>query len=138
MSDSIYKKLINALFKLSGSQAMINRDDKQSITVNATGTPVSFVAPKDGYIFVRALGAVNASEVSVAGDYTVLGGSTATSTYVGISTPIKKGEQATITIRSTQSQTISDYRAYFVALVGGELSAFLRWLNRGFGEVCYG
>ena len=114
-----FKSLINALFKLSGGQAMINRDDKQSITVNAIGTPVSFVAPKDGYIFVRALGAVSAAEVLVGENYTVLGGSTATSTYVGISTPIKKGEQAKITIRSTQGQTISDYRAYFSALVGG-------------------
>lgn len=44
MSDSIYKKLTNALFKLSGGQAM--PQSQYTETTSAT-----YIAPADGWVF---------------------------------------------------------------------------------------
>ena len=45
------KKLINALFKLSGGQAMPNK--QSNVITHSFSTSTSFVAPSDGYVCLR-------------------------------------------------------------------------------------
>lgn len=51
MSDSIYKKLTNAHFKLSGGQAMPN--EQSNVITHIFTESTSFVAPSDGYVCLK-------------------------------------------------------------------------------------
>lgn len=46
------KSLINALFKLSGGQAMPN--EQSNVITHSFSSPTSFVAPSDGYVCLVA------------------------------------------------------------------------------------
>ena len=54
MSDNIYKKLTNALFKLSGGQAMPNFSSDQ-VTSTLTNGESNLVAPFDGYLLLHSV-----------------------------------------------------------------------------------
>lgn len=127
------KSLINALFKLSGGQAM---PDSREIQVTSNTGTNTFTPPADGYFvigvsrsgdeygYVNIWGGINSSSTT---------GNTAATAYpqARAFVPCKKGK----TISYSAEGTID--RSAFVYLVGGGLIAFCSWFKRGFGEVCY-
>lgn len=134
MSDSIYKKLVNALFKLSGGQAM--PEIGEIATVSVVGD-LTYTAPADGYISLSALGQTSdwkrvSLQIDVI-DFLIQG----TSQYFASGwIPVKKGQSVKVSLKNGSNDVAGSL--IFMKLVGGGLTAFLRWLKRGFGEVCYG
>ena len=130
MSDSIYKKLTNALFKLSGGQAM----PKYSSPIEHSGSG-TYVAPYDGYIQIHGVAGAELDEaqlsindIRIANLIAVVAGN-----WLDFIVPVHKGDNCLVGI--TGSGSLANVRFY--KTFGGGLTAFLRWLKRGFGEVQY-
>ena len=129
MSDSIYKKLTNALFKLSGGQAM---PSAEVVSVSKTSDN-NYVAPSDGYFTLDGEQAIgNGSYLHGTSSGLALITASLQGQGAKLYSPAKKGSTVFLFASQYTSSNIS-----FTKLVGGGLTAFWRWLSRGFGEVCY-
>ena len=124
------KKLTNALFKLSGGQAM---PSAETIVVSPTSDN-NHIAPSDGYFTLggeQALG--NGSYLHGTSSGLALITASLAGQGAKLYIPAKKGSTVFLFASQYKSQNIT-----FNKLVGGGLIAFCRKLCRGFGEVCYG
>lgn len=131
MSDNIYKKLVNALFKLSGGQAMPTHN------YVALGAGISTcTATFDGYLktYLKTIG-TNAPWFNIAiygGISTNLAPVNFVNAISCVCIPVRKGD--TINFQTSECE-IGDVQLF--KLVGGGLTTFCCWLKRGFGEVAY-
>ena len=137
MSDSIYKKLVNALFQLSGSRAMPVPDANLATTIYvgiATGNQnFDYIAPTDGYLCATANSSTENAELTITfGDMSTGVPAAAPGWGLRCFAPLKKGTNCIVGTIGLASVNIKFYK-----LVGGGLTAFVRWLKRGFGEVCH-
>lgn len=121
MSDSIYKKLINALFKLSGEQAMPNGNLKINIPIEPGSSKTTYVAPDNGFIKLRALGHVTALEIDSNNQYGVLSGVEGdVVSNNSLFLPVKKGDSVGLLMRpQTGLEISSDRSCDFYHLMGG-------------------
>ena len=128
------KSLLNALFKLSGSQAMPDSREIQIASNQGTNT---FIPPENGYL---VLGASRAGETY--GYVNIWGGINSSSTTGNTNAvaftqargfvPCKKGKQVSYSLIGNID------RSAFVYLVGGGLKLISELLFRQFcGEVCH-
>lgn len=127
------KSLINALFKLSGGQAMPSNLWRD---LDTTGT---ITAPSDGWITLRVKSTVDGANPWYAIDSSsgLIQNYNASPFIDGGAccvTPVRKGDTLTV---QTQSCVIDFVRFCPTVGSGGGLSAFCRKLCRGFGEVAY-
>lgn len=136
MSDSIFKKLVNALFQLSGSRAMPNYNGQiLGVTLINEQTVVS---PVNGYLRVHAVVTDNGgedNEVNIAVSSTnriVTTQGKNNGNWIDFLFPVQKGVSYRFGFLNIQTA-----RYDIFPLVGGGLTAFVRWLKRGFGEVQY-
>ena len=130
------KKLINALFQMSGSRAMPNYNGQISgVTLVNKQTVVS---PVNGYLRVHGEVSDNGgedNEVNVTISSTnriVTTQGKNNGNWIDFLFPVQKGVSYEFGFLNIQTA-----RYDIFPLVGGGLRAFLRWLKRGFGEVCY-
>lgn len=136
MSDSMYKKLVNALFKLSGSQAMPNYNGKISGVTLVNNQSVT--AAVNGYLLVHAevsdTNAINDVSVTLSNsDRIVTTQGNREGNWVDFLFPIQKGVTYVFNFLNIQTA-----RYDIFPLVGGGLTAFWRKLFGVFEEVCYG
>ena len=115
MSDSIYKKLVNALFKLSGSQAMPSASSITIISSDNTDE-VTYVAPADGYVslmtkYVTENGTIQLYDETV--DFAFQTYKKDASTRMKFYIPVRKGD----TIKKQGALTVD--KMIFNYLVGG-------------------
>ena len=134
MSDSIYKKLTNALFKLSGGQAMPN--EQSNVITHSFSESTSFIAPSDGYVCLRVEDSrttwYRLSLITNSMDYLFNNDAGA---YFGSGWfAVKKGA----TIESSLNSGVSGVIKFISSVGGGGLRAFCRKLFSVCGEVCYG
>lgn len=115
------KSLINALFKLSGGQAMPNGDLRINIPIEPSNSKITFVAPDNGFIRLRALGHVNALEIDSNNQYGVLSGIEGNAiSNNSLFLPVKKGDIVGLLMRpQTDFEISSDRSCTFYHLVGG-------------------
>ena len=114
MSDSIYKKLVNALFKLSGGQAM----PKYSSPIEHSGNG-TYAAPYDGYIQIHgAAGAegdetqLSINDIRIANLIAVVAGN-----WLDFIVPVHKGDNCLVEI--TGSDSLVNVR-FYKTVVGGD------------------
>ena len=121
MSDSIYKKLINALFQMSGSRAMPNGSLKINIPIEPGNSKITYVAPDNGFIRLRALGHVTALEIDSNNQYGVLTGIDGdVFSNNCLFLPVKKGDIVGLLMRPQTGLEISlDRSCEFCHLMGG-------------------
>ena len=127
------KSLTGTLFKMSGGQAMPSANYIDLPLNSPHDTLKDYIAPCDGYLAVLTddtNGWAECRNDNVNFIYSRSNGDFP-SAYI----PVSKGQN----VKYRLSQASSGYHyARFIKLIGGGLRAFLRWLKRGFGEVCYG
>ncbi len=113
------KQLINALFKLSGSQAMPKSDD--SLVVAYSTTNQAYTAPYDGYLCVVGNSNSDSSEI-VLTQNEISTGTTAAQNGWGVRQmmPLAKGQTANINFIGISTATI-----YFCRLIGGGINRLL-------------
>ena len=111
MSDSIYKKLVNALFKLSGGQAMPNPDDRIELQNEST----TYIAPSDGWFYTAQLLPQNSRIFVSSNGVEVSSWSPAQNSVVSGGIPVAKGQTVTVEI----PENASPFWTYFTKLVGG-------------------
>lgn len=131
------KKLINALFQLSGSRAMPNYS---SGTINGEliNEETNLVAPFDGYLLLHS---VVSSENPTNNELSLTDNQSNTrlittqgliaGNWIDFVAPVRKGCSYAVRMIESHSGSYS-----FFKLVGA-LRAFLRKLFGMFGEVCY-
>lgn len=111
MSDSIYKKLTNALFQRSGSRAMPNGNLKINIPIEPGNSKTTYVAPDNGFIRLRALGHVTALEIDSNNQYGVLSGIEGdVISNNSLFLPVKKGDSVGLLMRPQSGLEISSDR----------------------------
>ena len=132
MSDSIYKKLTNALFKLSGGQAMPN--EQSNVITHSFSGLTNFVAPSDGYVCLMVEDSNNTwYRLSLIDNAISCIFNNNVGSYFGSGWfAVKKGATIQSSLNSGVIGVIK-----FISFVGGGLRAFLRKLYSGFGEVAY-
>lgn len=127
------QSLINALFKLSGAQAMPNaRHSYQEFS--GTGENQSFVSPINGYLEVQST--ESNARIALTGTASWMFVSTVDTGIgtCGVFLPVAKGQNVTVWLTNGKNATLR-----WINLVGeGGLIAFCRLFKRGFGGVCYG
>ena len=135
MSDSIYKKLTNALFKLSGGQAMPNFSSAQ-VTSTLTNGETNLVAPFDGYLLLHSV--VNTisptnNELSITDTKSntrlVTNQGLIAGNWVDFIVPVRKGYSYTVRMIECESGLYS-----FFKLVGGAkslLAQAVSWVRGG-------
>lgn len=127
------KSLINALFKMSGSQAM---PVTTSGMIEISGT--TYVAPSAGYIHYTRLGdGPGYIRINVNGVINQVIYGSEQNGYKSVYVPVNKGDNITNISGSTSDTEIKSESKQFIKLVGGGLRAFCSWFKRGFGEVAY-
>lgn len=126
------KSLINALFKLSGGQAMPN--EQSNVITHSFSDSTSFVAPSDGYVCLIVEDSNNTwFRLSlITNAITYLFNSNAGSYFGSGWFAVKKGATIESTLTPGASGLIK-----FISSVGGGLRAFLCKLFGVFGEVCH-
>lgn len=115
------KSLINALFQMSGGQAMPNSDLRINIPIEPFDSKTStYVAPDNGFIHLRALGNVYALEIGCNNKYGVLSGILGnTASNNALFLPVKKGDTVSLLMSSQPGLEISSDRSCtFYHLVG--------------------
>ena len=109
-----------------------------SISINVSaGARTEYTTPSDGYVNFQA----KANKKNVVSWLQVWGDQLAqtvnanlnSSDELSINLPFKKGA----IVYLSNGGGLVNLSAKFVYLVGGGLTAFLRWLKRGFGEAAY-
>ena len=128
---SLYKNLVNALFKLSGGQAMPSDKPDNIITIfqgNAAYNK-TLIAPNDGYYSIDGSSDEVKTTYIQASVLSFITGSGRHSIYA----PCRKGQPVSLVTTAS-----SDVVVRFRTLIGGGLRAFLRKLFGVCGEVCYG
>lgn len=131
------KKLINALFQLSGSRAMPVPDENSAVNVYegtvTSNQNVNFVAPTDGYLCATANSNTESAELVITfGDMSTGVPAAAQGWGLRCFAPLKKGTSCVVGTVGLASLNVKFYK-----LVGGGLRAFLRKLFGVCGEVCY-
>lgn len=127
------KNLLRVLFNLSGSQAMPKSTQKTITTVNRH---LDYVAPDNGYVCLTTSNAqADWKRLSLEYDSIDFLTQGVTSYFGSGWFPVKKGQTVLADLTSGGSPVTGTL--VFLKTVGGGLTAFCRWLKRGFGEVCY-
>lgn len=111
MNDSIYKKLVNALFKLSGGQAMPNPDDRIELQKGIK----TYIAPSDGWFFAAQSLPQNTRFFVSSNGVEVSSWSPAQNSVVSGGIPVAKGQ--TVTVEIPEGAVL--FWTYFTKLRGG-------------------
>ena len=113
-----FKSSLEALFKLSGSQAMPS-NERTTQEITPSGDWLHFVAPYDGYFTVSTSGDggnANSLEITNASSQIQYKMPAIPPTYVGASVVCKKGDAIDVLIGGATGS--SRYSGTFVKLVG--------------------
>ena len=111
------KKLINALFQMSGSRAMPNPNSRIELQNGIT----TYVAPFDGWFYTAQSLPQNTRIFVSSNGVEVSSWSPAQNSVVSGGIPVAKGQTVTIEI----PESASPYWTYFTNLVGGGAKSLL-------------
>lgn len=116
MSDSIYKKLVNALFKLSGGQAM--PDISSIVNINIAGT-YEYVAPDNGYVNIQISNQASTwKRLSLVMDKVDLLDDSKSTYWASGWFPVRKGDTVIATLGENEAQEGIPGYLTFVRLMG--------------------